>query len=391
MERMRSLSLLLFASLASATAASSPPASSPFKLVVRAEEPVIASGHLRRVPVVKSYPLNAQAVARSRKIGRLSSNLGPGLDHALHAINARRAKPAVFRSEGGHWVARQVTGWRVDEAATRAALLKAIRAGKHQAEAVVKFTSPQRSVKLLAERGVLYHLAGGQSSYRGSPPFRVRNVLVGADKLDNTFLKPGGELNFNQQVGEISAATGFVKGFVIADGTLEKEDGGGICQVSTTLFRMAYAAGLPITERHAHSHRVEYYDPVGLEATVYAPAKNLRFKNDTAHHLFIQASWDEGAATLRFDLFGGKPDRTVKVSKPAVGNFKPPAQPSFSPDPRVRAGGRRLLDVPVQGMTSVIQRTVRLDGGKVRRDTLKSTYAPWGAVYGVAPSDARLR
>ncbi len=381
------LCFLLCASMAGAA-----PAAAPFKLVVRAEEPVIASGHLKRAPVVKSFALDARAVARSRKIGRLSSTLEPSLRHALNAIAAREARPAVFRNEGGHWVARQVTGWRADATATRQALLKAILAGKREAVAVVHLSAPARSVNVFAQRGVLYHLAGGESSYRGSPPFRVRNILVGAQKLDNTFIAPGKELNFNREVGEISAETGFVKGFVISGGTLEKEDGGGICQVSTTVFRMAYAAGLPITERHAHSHRVEYYDPVGLEATVYAPSKNLRFRNDTAHHLFVQASWDTRADTLRFDLFGGKPDRTVKVAKPSVGQFKPPAQPTFSPDPRVRAGGRRLLDVPMQGMTAIIQRTVRMDDGqKVRRDTLKSVYAPWGAVYGVAPGDARLR
>ena len=151
-----------------------------------------------------------------------------------------------------------------------------------------------------------------------------------------------------------------------------------------------YLAGLPIIERHEHSHRVEYYDPVGFEATVYAPAKNLRMKNDTGKYLFVQASWDRRAQTLTFDLFGKAPGRKVSIGKPTVTAFKPPADPSYSPDPRVRAGGRRLLDVPVQGMTSTIVRTIRV-GNAVKKDTLKSVYKPWGAVYGVAPGDRRLK
>ena len=177
---------------------------------------------------------------------------------------------------------------------------------------------------------------------------------------------------------------------MIAGGTLSKEDGGGICQVSTTIFRALYRAGLPITERHEHSHRVEYYDPVGFEATVYAPYKNLRMKNDTGQYLFIQAAWDTTAQTLRFDVFGAQTGRTVNIGQPTITAFKAPANPTYTPDGRVAAGGRRLLDTPMQGMTSVITRTVKVKGKVVSTDRLNSVYKPWGAVYGVKPGDKRL-
>ncbi len=169
-----------------------------------------------------------------------------------------------------------------------------------------------------------------------------------------------------------------------------KEDGGGICQVSATIFRALYKAGLPITERHEHSHRVKYYDPVGFEATVYAPAKNLRMKNDTGAYLMIQATWNTAAKTVRFDVFGANTGRTVNISRPSVTNFKAPKQPSYTADPNVALGSRRLLDTPAQGMTSVIRRTIKIKGKVISRDTLKSTYEPWGAVYGVNPKDKRL-
>lgn len=362
-----------------------------FRLVVRAPEPQLVGGKVRNVGVVKSWPMNVKGARFSRKVGKFSTLLTPGLDLAERQINARAPRPAVFRNAQGRWVATQQTGWTLDRAATKRAILKAALAGRAEAQAVVKFTVPQRSVPLLAGRGVLRHVATGRSSYKGSPSFRVTNVLVGAQKLDNFFIAPGHTFDFNREVGEIDASTGFVKGYVISDGTLSKEDGGGICQVSTTIFRALYQAGLPIVERHEHSHRVEYYDPVGFEATVYAPSKNLRMKNDSGAYLFVQAGWDTAAGTLRFDLFGADTGRTVKLSAPAVTTFKPAAKPSYTPDNRVRAGQRRLLDVPVQGMTSTIVRTVTLPGGTVRTDTLKSVYKPWGAVYGVKPGDRRLK
>ena len=379
------VSVALIAVLLPATAAAS-----PFNLTLHAQEPRIAGGKLQKAEVVKSWAMNAKGVKLSKQANKFSSLLSAGLDLAQRQINARKPRPATFRNVGGHWVAAQQSGWTLDRDKTKQSILKAILAGRSSAEAVVKINVPQRSVQVLAGRGVLAHVSTGTSSYKGSPTFRETNILVGAVKLDNFFVAPGHTFDFAKEVGDISASTGFVKGYVISGGTLEKEDGGGICQVSTTIFRAMYQAGLPIVERHEHSHRVEYYDPVGFEATVYAPAKNLRMKNDTPAYLFVQASWDKKAQTLTFDLFGKSPDRKVSIGKPTVTSFKPPAGPSYSPDPRVRAGGRRLLDVPVQGMTSTIVRTIRV-GTSVKKDTLKSVYKPWGAVYGVAPGDRRLK
>ncbi|MDK2013319.1 MULTISPECIES: VanW family protein [unclassified Deinococcus] len=379
----RLLTILTLALVASAHAAE-------FKLILKDEASTIRKGELKTTPIVKSWNVPAASVQATRKVKRLSTTITPILDRMEKTINARKPRPAVFRNVKGSWVATDQTGWTLDRAATKANLLKAILSGKQTAQVEVRRAVPDRSVKLLAQRGVLWHVAAGSSNYAGSPDFRERNILVGASKLDNFFIAPGHEFNFNEEIGQIDASTGFVKGFVISGGTLSKEDGGGICQVSTTIFRALYTAGLPITERHEHSHRVKYYDPVGFEATVYAPSKNLRMKNDTGKHLFIQASWDTRAQTLRFDVFGANTGRTVNISKPVISDFKAPADPSYTPDDRVAPGGRRLLDTPMQGMTSVITRTIKVKGKVVSRDTLKSVYKPWGAVYGVNPKDKRL-
>ncbi|MFD2608497.1 VanW family protein [Deinococcus taklimakanensis] len=367
------------------------PAHPGFRLTLHSSEQKIAKGKVSTHPVTKVWAVPAAGVAASRKHGKFSSTLGPLLDRIEAQVNARKPRPATFRNVEGRWVATEQTGWVFDRDGTKANFLKAVKAGKNTAQVAYKAVKPQRSVKLLAQRGVLWHVATGSSSYAGSPDFREKNILVGASKLDNFFIAPGHEFNFNEEIGQIDASTGFVKGFVISGGTLSKEDGGGICQVSTTIFRALYQAGLPITERHEHSHRVKYYDPVGYEATVYAPAKNLRMKNDTGKSLFIQAAWDTEAQTLRFDTFGANTGRTVNVSKPVITDFKAPADPSYTPDERVAPGDRRLLDTPMQGMTSVITRTIKQGGKTVSTDKLKSVYAPWGAVYGVNPADTRLK
>jgi vancomycin resistance protein YoaR len=381
------LSAIAASSLTLAQAPKSAPAS--FKLTVTTSEPFIRKGKLGVEVIKKSFALNAQDIARSKKFGKISSQLTPKLEGIFKSLT-REGKDARFNLENGSWVARQRSAWKVDENRTRENLLEAIKSGKSSAEVALTVTPPKRNVRNWAESGIVTLYGKGSSSFAGSPSFRVRNIIVGASKLDNHYLEDGQELDFNASVGAINKATGFVEGFVIVGGTLEKEDGGGICQVSTTLFRAAYNAGLPITERHEHSHRVKYYDPVGFEATVYAPAKNLKFKNDTGKTLLIQAEWDEQKQTLAFYFFGRAPDRQVTVSDPVISDFKPAAPASYTADPNVRLGAQRQVDTAMQGMTSVITRRVVMSDGKVRKDMLKSVYKPWGAVYAVNPRDPRL-
>ena len=364
----------------------------PFTLTLSTSEQKIEKGNVKNYPVRKSWVLPADGIAASKKHNKFSSQLSAKLSGIEKQVNARKPLPATFKNVGGTWIAADQNGWIFDRDGTKANILKAIKAGKNTAQVAFKVVKPQRSVQLLAQRGVLNYVTTGTSSYAGSPDFREKNILVGASKLDNFFIAPGHVFDFNNEIGQIDASTGFVKGFVISDGTLQKEDGGGICQVSTTIFRALYKAGLPIVERHDHSHRVKYYDPVGFEATVYAPDLNLKMKNDTGKYLFVQAGWDKQAQSLRFDIFGANTGRTVNISKPVITNFKaPPKKPSYTQDNRVALNTRRLLDQPMQGMTSVITRTIKVKGKTVSQDKLKSTYKPWAAVYGVNPKDKRLK
>jgi len=349
----------------------------------------IKGGKLESLTLAASYPLPKNAVLRSRKYSKISSALEPKLEKLFARLSKREPRSAYFSNVKGNWIGQQQTGWKVDAKKTRENLLEALKKGDSEAKIVLELTPPKRSVKDFSERGIVYHFGGGQSSFAGSPEFRVKNILVGANKIDQRYVEAGDEFDFGAYVGDIDKKNGFVKGLIISGGTLALEDGGGICQVSTTIFRAAYLSGLPITERHEHSHVVHYYDPIGLEATVYTPEKNFKFKNDTAKALFIQADYDAKKQTLRFDLFGVKPDRKVTVSKPALSNYQKAAEPSYSADLSVRLGRSRRIDVAERGVTVNITRRVKLAAGEVRKDNLKSVYKPWGEVFAVNPQDPR--
>ncbi len=244
--------------------------------------------------------------------------------------------------------------------------------------------------RYLRLQGVTQLYGTGVSSFRGSPPFRIQNLINGARKLDGTVIYPGKVFNFNASVGDISEARGFTKGYIIKGGTLEKDVGGGICQVSTTIFRAAYLSGLPIIERNYHSYHVRYYDPLGLEATVFGPWKNFKFLNDTRTPLLIRVGWNLRKQTLWFYLYGGARDRNTVVNNAVVTRTLQPGPGRFIWDDQVRYGHTHQVDWPQLGYDLYTTRTVNYFGGRSLRDQMRSVYQPWGAIWGVHKNDQRL-
>jgi vancomycin resistance protein YoaR len=369
----------------------STPVGTPSKansLALNTSEQLLRNGKLETKAVNLEYPLAPASVQKSKQLGALSNGLESRLVQIASQVYRKPAN-ALWVYEKNAWIARDQPGWAMDLNATRTNLLKAILEGKTASGIVLKTTRPQRTVADFYARGIRYFFGGGTSSFAGSPPFRVQNIIAGSSQLDERTIQPGETFDFNKTV-QISKELGFVDGFIIANGTLEKDIGGGICQVSTTLFRAAYNAGLPIVQRNFHSYLVHYYDPPGFEATVFAPYKNLKFTNDTSSPLFLQVTWYTRSQRLEMNFYGPKPDRAVTISKSFVFNVKPPAAPRLQADERVLYGRTRLIDTPVNGMDVNIFRTVKLNTGEVRKDTLFSRYVPWGAIYGAHPQDPRV-
>lgn len=371
------------------------PARTPLTLhlTVTAPEPVLRGGAVWASQVQRRYPLSlSPAQLTTLLTAAVPTARAPGgpLEALYRQIEARVPRDARFVPDSaGGWTAQAQTGWTVQRADTGAALLRALRRGQREVPVTLTLTPPARTVWRLRAAGVLGHIGSGESGFTGSPAARVHNIRVGSARLDGLLLAPAQTLDFNRQIGRISAARGFVPGYVISGNTLSLEDGGGICQVSSTLFRAAYAAGLPIVERHAHSHQVAYYDPPGFEATVYAPSKNFRFQNDQPGTVLVQAAWDLKRQTLRFDLFGAE-RRAVVISAPQISRLMPARPPGFMPDAALQPGQAVRVDMPAPGMQVVIARSV-LTRGSVRRDETRSRYRPWGGVFAVHPRDVRLK
>jgi len=301
----------------------------------------------------------------------------------LDATIRREAKRArwVYDKKRG-WVALQRRGYRmqVDEAV--ASYKEAVRLGKTQFVVPVEVIEPSPSVVDWANRGVLALIGEGVSNFWGSSRSRVRNIYTGAGKLNGYWVPKGAQFSFNSAIGPIDEEHGFAESLVIVGDSTEKGVGGGICQVSTTAFRAAFFAGLPIIERHPHSYQLHYYRPLGLDATIYQPGRDFKFKNDTPGDILILT---QVKGTHLYVRLFGTPDREVDWSGPDLKNRKPPLEPREIVDETLEPGTRKQVDWAAEGVTAIVTRRVKYFDGRETEDVFTSVYRPWGDVYLVGP------
>ncbi len=352
-----------------------------------APEPQLVQGQVQRPVFHHAVVVQLPATITRQGAAQQASTLREAAVRAAAQIN-RAPQDLRFTLAATGWVGRAQTGWAVTPQALQDVLTRAVRTGQRSAAVPVRLRAPLRTVRWAAQQR-FGALGSGSSTFTGSPDFRVHNIRLGAAQFHGQWLEPGQTLDFNKQIGPVSAPRGFQPGYVLAGNTLRLEDGGGICQVSTTLFRAALRAGLPITERHAHSVQVAYYGAPGLDAAVYAGSKNLRFRNDTAAPLLIQFRWDLQKQTLHADLFGQSDRRTVRIEGSGLRRLQLPPNPTFVQALDLQPGQTRRIDMPAPGGVVEVKQVVTLASGQTRTYAFRSSYRPWGGVIAVPKGDPR--
>jgi vancomycin resistance protein YoaR len=236
-------------------------------------------------------------------------------------------------------------------------------------------------------------LGKATTSFRTSAADRRINVERAAAMFDGAVVEPGQEHSF-LAVGDFSEAAGFVEGYGIVGGKLEKVIGGGLCQVSTTLFRAVSNAGLEITRRTGHTYVVYFYENIlGFDATVFSPGLDFRWRNDSAAPVYLSAKTDLAQSTVTFEIWGTSDGRTVTYEGPRSRNVVQPGQAVWQYDPTLAPGRQRQLVHGRPGMDVTLVRTVtRPDGTQLRRDVFNTRYRAWDDYYlygpGVVPPAA---
>ncbi len=260
----------------------------------------------------------------------------------------------------------------------------AIQLARLGAQALDRSGLPEAYRKPMPPITALGHATTG---YYGSITERVNNIARGAARMNGLIVAAGATFSFNTALGSASSEDGFVEGYAIVNGKLEKVTGGGICQISTTMYRAVFNAGLDIVERRPHSFVINFYENIdGFDATVFAPYVDFKWRNDTSGPIYMFASTDPKKATATFSLYGFDDGRTAKMVGPVSKNVKTQGIANWQYDPTLKRGEVRQLVHGRPGKEVEMRRVVTAANGKViHNDNLQSKYRPWEDFYIYGP------
>lgn len=239
--------------------------------------------------------------------------------------------------------------------------------------------------------GIEELIGEGTSDFTHSIPERIHNLTLASSKFNGVLIEKGKVISFNEIVGDISSNTGYKPAYVIQNGRTVLGDGGGVCQVSSTLFRVALNTGLPILERTSHAYRVSYYEndvkKPGLDATIFSPSVDLKIMNDTPAAILIQTEIDSENNILKFKFYGKKDGRTVELSPITVYDESPAPPPVYQDDPTLKKGIVKQVDFAAPGAKSKFTYKVHMGDKTTFDKTFYSVYRPWAAVFLVGQAD----
>lgn len=252
-------------------------------------------------------------------------------------------------------------------------------------EVVLQTVQPTLTLEKLNDLGIKELIGFGDSRYDHSIPNRIWNVALTAQKIDLTLIAPGEEFSFNKNLGEVSKRTGYRSAYVISGGKTVLGDGGGVCQVSTTVFRAALNAGLNITKRKAHSYRVSYYElnqKPGIDATVYSGDVDLRFINDTPGYILIKTESDSENLYMDVEFYGTSDGRTAEILNHKTWDLRSAPPAAYYPSTEIPAGTTKQIDWSVSGIKASFDYVVKDKNGEIiREENFYSNYVPWSAKY----------
>jgi vancomycin resistance protein YoaR len=313
---------------------------------------------------------------------------GPAAENWLsHLGNGAESRPrdATFAVNGSQVrVVPARPGLELDAVATADAVLTAAsRRLPERRVAVLPVKERPAKLSTAAARALgIDSLVSTYTTIYGGIPNRIHNVQLVAHLVDDKLIAPGEEFSFNKTTGARTAAKGFLEAPVIINGEVTTGLGGGVCQVSTTVFNAAYEAGLKITERTNHALYISHY-PQGRDATVDYPDVDLRFVNDTGHWLFLKTF--VGADALTVSLYGTPTGRKVEsTTAPLVVHGKPLVKKTVD---KTLKPGEKIVDDPGEpAMTTSVTRVVYAPDGKVlHNDTFYSSYVASPELVRVGP------
>lgn len=322
--------------------------------------------------------------------GLKAGEINKFLENKIAPTVNMEARDAKFKmGENGKVVEFQGSrhGIELDAARTRDSIIEAFKERSLHEEGLPKSVTlsvnrvePNVKTGDVNNLGISESLGTGVSSFGGSPTNRVKNIRAAVNKLNGVLIEPNEEFSALKFLQPFTIDGGYLSELVIKGDEIKPEIGGGLCQIGTTLFRMAMNSGMRITSRRNHSLVVNYYnDPgngnPGTDATVYDPAPDFKFLNDTGNSVFIQTEMDAAKQKLYFTLWGTSDGRKAYYSRPQVLRWFKPGEKKTVETTKLKPGETKCQHA-YPGADASFTYTRELPGKEKEEIVYESHYRP---------------
>ena len=375
-------------------------------------QPLILSLPENETGVAGPWTINQDTLSSMLAFERVQTPQGMQYQVTLNSAPLRQflteaAPPLVRQPQGPRFIfndqTRQleviqntITGRELDVEASIQAIQEKLAAGNHTVTLAIKYQDPPVTDQSTAESLGITELVHEETSYfYGSSTSRVQNITTAASKFHGVLIAPGETFSMANVIGDITLDNGYAEALIIVGGQTIKGVGGGVCQVSTTLFRTAFFAGFPIVERHAHAYRVYYYEKVagnrinsqlaGLDATVFVPLVDFKFTNDTPYWLLMETYVNPSSSSITWKFYSTSDGRTVEWESTGPVNIVPPPAPLYRENPDLSSGAIKQVDWAAEGADVSVNRIVYRDNQVYLQDTIQTHYQAWGDVFEYGP------
>jgi len=333
-----------------------------------------------------------QVELNAESLNSFLQNIAPKLDR--HPENAR----FIFNDDTHQLelIQSAVIGRALNVDASIQEINQKVVQGEHKIPLALDLTQPAVGNDATAEKLGIREVTSVQNSYfYGSSTARIKNIQTAAARFHGLLVPPGATFSMADALGDVSLDNGYSEALIIFGNRTIKGVGGGVCQVSTTLFRTAFFGGYPIVERNPHAYRVSYYeltrsgnvdvDLAGLDATVFVPVVDFKFTNDTPNWLLMETYVKPEARVLTWKFYSTSDGRSVEWDTTGPQNVEEPPEPLYQENEDLAQGEIRQVDWEAAGADVTVHRTVTRDGQVYLDDVFATHYLPWRAVYEYGP------
>ncbi len=287
----------------------------------------------------------------------------------FNEFSLAKPKDAQFLYQEGSIIIQEgATGFAFDQEALAANLMEnALKEENNTFYLTVREVQPQISGDMLRQQGVQEKVASFTTTFDAGKVERSSNIRLATSSIDGKILAPGEVFSFNETVGRRTVARGFKEAGIYVNGRLDTGVGGGICQVSTTLYNAVLLTDLEVVERSNHSLTVSYV-PLSRDAAIDWGSKDLKFRNNTDDYIYIRAV--AGKSSVTFDLFSTKTGKEVKLTSKVLGKIEPVVK--YEEDATLETGKEVVKEKGQTGYRTQLVKEVYQDGKMIRSEVVST-------------------